>query len=222
MAEYAGCYDVQPGGTYFNNLYFLNSSWQPENMCVFFNSNNLAGIKVLYTNGQSILMGNETSKTRSWIFRKDEFTQSVKITAHDTDKDSPALVDSIALSSNFDIYVYAAPSPSPRMLWKTYSLSPGVGWDIRGFYGSYHPQIRLQQLGVIWGNEKPGDPSLQSGVPLYQEGARDINVEELLESTLKHTMKGKDFRLSLLAGDSSSKLGDTSTVFNSLDSIDKT
>jgi Fe-S cluster assembly iron-binding protein IscA len=226
MSAYTGCWGVQAGGIWFNNLDFLDKSWVPQKMTICWNDMNLFGIKVIYTNGKEILNGVEGSqfKTRSWNFGKDEFTTSIKIGSHDDTADitSPAYVDELAIASNKDVSTYAAPSPRPNKNWKTHSMSPGAGWDIRGFYGSYHPTAGLQQLGVIWGNEKPGDLSLEPGFSLYQESAGAISVGKLRDATLKHSTKGATFRLSIFAGDSSSILDDTSEIFNSLDSIDKT
>ncbi|CAO2650018.1 Nn.00g013100.m01.CDS01 [Neocucurbitaria sp. VM-36] len=226
MSRYTGCWGPQPGGTYFNNLDFLDNSWVPQLMTIYYDDTNLFGLKLRYTNGREIVNGVEGPqyKSRTWGFSKGEIIKSVMMEAHQIgpETNGPSCIDLIALASNRAIGLYASPSRRTYKYWGVMELSPGDDWDLRGFYGSYHPTSGLQMLGVIWSNEKPGDLSLNPGFSLYQEKAANIAVEKLRDATLKHSTKGADFRLSVLAGDSSSVMRQSSQVFNALDSIDKT
>lgn len=230
LSQFTGSSSLPAESTFFNNMDFLNNTYIPKNMIMYFNDKNLYGIKVQYTNGKDILNGVEGPQfvAREWSFGEKEVVQTVKLISHaNSVSGTPGYgvyIDGLKLASNVDIATYIASAPRhDQQKFSTITERPaGVGWDVRGFFGGFNPTSGMQMLGVIWSNEKPGDLSLVPGYSLYQEGAANIRATELREASLKHANKGDQFRLSKFAGDTTVNIFDGNQVFSTLDSIDKT
>lgn len=149
---------AQKGGTFFNTLDTLESTWKLKTIGFSAQKNVLTGLKLTYTNGQTMSLANYSAASEVWNFDVVSDLVIAKITSGAgaiqtvefirSEKDgSPATWPLNVATSRF-IADSAAMDSSPMI-----EAAPRLNnraWTIRGFYG-WHSGGNVVGLGLVWG-----------------------------------------------------------------------
>ncbi|KAH0174052.1 hypothetical protein KCU67_g971, partial [Aureobasidium melanogenum] len=219
-----------PYAQQFNDLEVLHKTYTVANITVWYDNKRLVGIQLLYQNGQALFHGIKDSSYQSTSFNvnsgpKDDpdRVNLVWLEAH-ADDTGKAWVDTLRVLSSRDLLVV---EPTERLKYNTsFELKAakpksGGDWELKGFYGSFHPSEKaFAQLSPIWGTTAIDDP-VPKAMPLFESAAWPSVLSwptSAIDSLSSHLTKGDKYRLSHPRGSLANTSG---RLFNALDHIDE-
>ncbi|KAF5847640.1 hypothetical protein GGP41_000326 [Bipolaris sorokiniana] len=162
LSRYLGDDLLKLGSVFFNSLDILEETWMPQSITIYFNDNSLLGNKTVYNNGREILNGDENdleAGTVNLVAHEKVNCVNIKRHAHSLNMGGDIYIDSVVILSivpgqhgpNINHRSIVALNLAGEVAHVREEKSPAEGWNLRGFYGSYSPGARLQQLGLVWG-----------------------------------------------------------------------